>query len=119
MQALPIFMNINQRLCVVIGAGEVAARKVTMLLRAQASVTVYAPEICPTLADLVEAGRIRYQPARFADQQLSGACLVIAATNVSERDLGDALGAAMIGDAVAARNAAMAIYEGRKLARAL
>ena len=48
MQALPIFMNINQRLCVVIGAGEVAARKVTMLLRAQASVTVYAPEICPT-----------------------------------------------------------------------
>ncbi len=81
MQALPIFMNINQRLCVVIGAGEVAARKVTMLLRAQASVTVYAPEICPTLADLVEAGRIRYQQARFADQQLSGACLVIAATN--------------------------------------
>ena len=81
MQALPIFMNINQRLCVVIGAGEVAARKVTMLLRAQASVTVYAPEICPTLADFVEAGRIRYQQARFADQQLSGACLVIAATN--------------------------------------
>jgi uroporphyrin-III C-methyltransferase len=81
MQALPIFMNINQRLCVVIGAGEVAARKVTMLLRAQASVTVYAPEICPTLADLVEAGRIRYKPARFAEQQLSGACMVIAATN--------------------------------------
>jgi len=81
MQALPIFMNISQRLCVVIGAGEVAARKVNMLLRAQASVTVYAPEICPTLADLVEAGRIRYQQARFADEQLSGACLVIAATN--------------------------------------
>lgn len=81
MQALPIFMNISQRLCVVIGAGEVAARKVTMLLRAQASVTVYAPEICPTLADIVETGRIRYQQARFADEQLSGACLVIAATN--------------------------------------
>lgn len=81
MQALPIFMNISQRLCVVIGAGEVAARKVTMLLRAQASVTVYAPEICPTLTDLVEAGRIRYQQARFADHQVSGACLVIAATN--------------------------------------
>ena len=81
MQALPIFMNISQRLCVVIGAGEVAARKVTMLLRAQASVTVYAPEICPTLVDLVEAGRIRYQQACFADEQLSGACLVIAATN--------------------------------------
>jgi NADPH-dependent 2,4-dienoyl-CoA reductase/sulfur reductase-like enzyme len=45
--------------------------------------------------------------------------LVIAATNVSERALGDDLGAPMIGDAVAARNAAMAIYEGRKLAMTL
>jgi uroporphyrin-III C-methyltransferase/precorrin-2 dehydrogenase/sirohydrochlorin ferrochelatase len=81
MQALPIFMNIRHRLCIVIGAGEVAARKVTMLLRAEASVSVYAPEICPSLADLVEAGRIRYQQARFTEKQLSGACLVIAATN--------------------------------------
>ena len=45
--------------------------------------------------------------------------LVIAGTNVSERALGDELGASMIGDAVAARNAAMAIYEGRKLAAML
>ncbi len=42
--------------------------------------------------------------------------LVTATTNVSERSLGDDLQAPMIGDAVAARNAAMAIYEGRKLA---
>ena len=35
------------------------------------------------------------------------------------RALGDELGAPMIGDAVAARNAAMAIYEGRKLAMSL
>jgi hypothetical protein len=35
---------------------------------------------------------------------------------VSEHALGDELNAPTIGDAVAARNAAMAIYEGRKLA---
>lgn len=40
--------------------------------------------------------------------------LVVAATNVSERGLGDELSAPMIGDAVAARTAVMAIYEGRK-----
>lgn len=40
--------------------------------------------------------------------------LVIAATNVSERWLADETGNATIGDATAARTAAMAIYEGRK-----
>jgi NADPH-dependent 2,4-dienoyl-CoA reductase/sulfur reductase-like enzyme len=41
-------------------------------------------------------------------------CLVIAATNVSERWLADETGSATIGDATAARTAAMAIFEGRK-----
>jgi len=59
------------------------------------------------------------QPFGGKPERIAADTLVIAATNVSERDLGDALGAPMIGDAVAARNAAMAIYEGRKLARAL
>jgi 2,4-dienoyl-CoA reductase-like NADH-dependent reductase (Old Yellow Enzyme family)/thioredoxin reductase len=40
--------------------------------------------------------------------------LVIASTNVSERLLADELEIDTIGDATAARNAAMAIYEGRK-----
>jgi 2,4-dienoyl-CoA reductase-like NADH-dependent reductase (Old Yellow Enzyme family)/thioredoxin reductase len=40
--------------------------------------------------------------------------LVIAATNVPERWLADETGSVTIGDATAARTAAMAIYEGRK-----
>ncbi len=40
--------------------------------------------------------------------------LVIAGTNVSERSLSDETGHTTIGDATAARNAAMAIYDGRK-----
>jgi 2,4-dienoyl-CoA reductase-like NADH-dependent reductase (Old Yellow Enzyme family)/thioredoxin reductase len=59
------------------------------------------------------------QPFGGKPERIAADTLVIAATNVSERGLGDALDAPMIGDAVAARNAAMAIYEGRKLARAL
>lgn len=42
--------------------------------------------------------------------------LVVAATNVADHALADELGTATIGDATAARNAAMAIYEGRKWA---
>ena len=52
-------------------------------------------------------------------ERIAADTLVTAATNVSERALGDELGAPAIGDAVAARTAAMAIYEGRKLAMAL
>ena len=52
-------------------------------------------------------------------ERIAADSLVTAATNVSERALSDELGAPAIGDAVAARNAAMAIYEGRKLAMGL
>ena len=52
-------------------------------------------------------------------ERIAADTLVVAATNVAEHALGDELGAAMIGDAVAARNAAMAIYEGRRLAMGL
>jgi 2,4-dienoyl-CoA reductase-like NADH-dependent reductase (Old Yellow Enzyme family)/thioredoxin reductase len=45
--------------------------------------------------------------------------LVVAATNIAERGLGDELGAPTIGDATAARSAVMAIYEGRKLGMSL
>jgi hypothetical protein len=48
-----------------------------------------------------------------APYRLDGDCLVMASTNVSERWLADETGAATIGDATAARTAAMAIYDGR------
>lgn len=81
MQALPIFMNITNRLCVVIGGGEVAARKVTMLLKANAAITLCSPELCHELQDLVNAGKINYINADFEASQLAGACMVIAATD--------------------------------------
>ncbi len=81
MQALPIFINITNRRCVVIGGGDVAARKVTMLLKANAAVVLYAPELCHELSDLVNAEKITHINANFESNQLEGACLVIAATD--------------------------------------
>ncbi len=81
MQALPIFFNIKNRHCVVIGGGDVAMRKVTMLLKAYAAITLYSPEICHELQDLVNAKKLKYVKANFAENQLKGACLVIAATD--------------------------------------
>ncbi len=59
------------------------------------------------------------QTSGGAPARIAGDTLVVAATNVSEHALADELGAPTIGDATAARNAAMAIYEGRKLAMTL
>ena len=52
-------------------------------------------------------------------ERIEADTLVVAATNVPERVLGDELQAPTIGDATAARTAASAIYEGRKLAMEL
>jgi uroporphyrin-III C-methyltransferase / precorrin-2 dehydrogenase / sirohydrochlorin ferrochelatase len=81
MQALPIFFNIKHRLCVVIGGGDVATRKVVMLLKADASVTLVSPTLCQELSLLVEEGKIQYRKSTFEAEQLHGACLVIAATD--------------------------------------
>ena len=56
------------------------------------------------------------QPFGGSPEKIKADSLVVAATNVSQRSISDELGAPSIGDATAARNAAMAIYEGRKLA---
>jgi uroporphyrin-III C-methyltransferase/precorrin-2 dehydrogenase/sirohydrochlorin ferrochelatase len=81
MQALPIFINITHRLCVVIGGGEVASRKVAALLKANAAVTVVSPEIDAELQSLSDERKIQYIPSVYAPAQLQGACLVIAATD--------------------------------------
>lgn len=81
MQALPIFFNIQHRPCVVIGGGDVATRKVTMLLKANADVTVISPELCVELQTLAGEGKIRHAAETFSPEQLANACLVIAATD--------------------------------------
>ena len=81
MQALPIFFNIKNRLCVVIGGGDVAMRKVSMLLKASAAITLYSPDICHELQDLVNAKKITYKAEKFEENQLQGACMVIATTD--------------------------------------
>lgn len=81
MESLPIFMRIKGARCLVVGGGDVATRKVAMLLKAEAAVEVVAPEICDSLKAQASAGEIDYRPAVFEPSQLNGVVLVIAATN--------------------------------------
>lgn len=84
MDFLPIFLNIKGARCIVVGGGAVAARKVGLLAGCGAQVAVVAPELGETLAAEKAAGRIEHIAARFADDHLGGASLVIAATGDPE-----------------------------------
>lgn len=81
MDSLPIFMKIKGARCVVVGGGEVALRKVTMLLKADAAVEIVSPTLCEALADLVKSGVIQHLQTAFDQSHLNGATLVIAATD--------------------------------------
>ena len=78
---------------VVIGGGQVAARKVEDLLAAQARVTVVATDSCEAIRELAEAGRIALRLRPYAKDDLAGAFVAIAATGdeeVNRRVAGDA-----------------------------
>jgi uroporphyrin-III C-methyltransferase/precorrin-2 dehydrogenase/sirohydrochlorin ferrochelatase len=81
MELLPISLVVKGRPCVVVGGGEVAARKVEMLRRAQAHVTVIAPDLGENLKTLTQRGEIEHRAERFAPADLDDAMLVIAATD--------------------------------------
>jgi uroporphyrin-III C-methyltransferase/precorrin-2 dehydrogenase/sirohydrochlorin ferrochelatase len=81
MDFFPIFMDVKGKPCLVVGGGEVAARKVGMLLQSGGKVTVVAPDLCETVQALADEGEIAYRKERFQPGHLDNAVLVIAATN--------------------------------------
>ena len=81
MDYLPLFLDVRERLILVVGGGPVAARKVDLLLRANARVRVVAPVLCDELAAFRDAGRLDYRPVPFSSPQLDGTQLAIAATD--------------------------------------
>jgi uroporphyrin-III C-methyltransferase/precorrin-2 dehydrogenase/sirohydrochlorin ferrochelatase len=81
MDYLPVFIDVRDRLVVVIGGGVVAMRKVEHLLKAHARVRVVAPALDSELAAFRELGRIEYRPVPFSPPQLDGAALVVSATD--------------------------------------
>lgn len=75
-----MFMNLENRRCVVVGGGEVADRKARKLLQARADVIVVSPEVKPGIESVaVETHRREYEPG-----DLSGAFLAFAATDSRE-----------------------------------
>lgn len=81
MDFLPIFIDIKNRNCLVVGGGEVATRKISMLLKAGAKITVIAPELDTGLSELLQQGIIIHRAEVFHAGHLDNVVLVIAATD--------------------------------------
>ena len=84
MKTYPIFAVIADRPCLVVGGGAVGERKVLDLMAAGARVTVVSRTLTPELAALADRGKIVYLPGDFAESQVEGMALVMAATDDPE-----------------------------------
>ncbi len=88
MATLPIFLELRDRPCLVIGAGEVAFRKASALVAGGAKVTVVSPRLSAGIERLVRLGKVAWRPHRFQPNDLKGVELAVAATSdqpVNER----------------------------------
>lgn len=81
MDYLPLFADLKQRPVLIVGSGEVAARKIELLHRAGAQVWVVAQTLSSELEQQYQDGRIHWLAQDFLPEQLDNVFLVIAATN--------------------------------------
>jgi uroporphyrin-III C-methyltransferase / precorrin-2 dehydrogenase / sirohydrochlorin ferrochelatase len=80
----PVFFNLKGQDCLVVGAGDIAARKIELLSRAGAKITVIAREIGAAVASMQTSHPLTLLQASFAPSDLHQFRLIISATNDNE-----------------------------------
>ncbi len=81
MKYFPVFFDIQDKRCLVVGGGDVAARKVSLMFRAGARVVVVSPQLCESLQVRVANGDIEHHARDFVDSDLDACALIVAATD--------------------------------------
>ena len=81
MTLFPMFMKLEGRSCLVVGAGPVGLPKIGSLIAAGASVRVVALRATDAVAEWAKAGTITWEARAFNVADLNETFLVIAATN--------------------------------------
>ncbi|MGB8706674.1 MAG: bifunctional precorrin-2 dehydrogenase/sirohydrochlorin ferrochelatase [Dehalococcoidia bacterium] len=77
----PILLNIQGKKCLVVGGGEVALRKVQMLVEHGANVEIVSPTFCPELNQLVKDVTIQTIHRDYETEDLNDVFLAVAATD--------------------------------------
>ncbi len=81
MSMLPIFLNLNGRRCLLVGAGTVALEKIGSLLKTGLDLTIIAHRARPEVEQLAAEGRVTWHRRKFQLSDLDGKFLVITATD--------------------------------------
>ena len=81
MDYFPVFLDLKNRLCLLIGGGEVATRKGRMLAKAGARLRIVAPEISVELRELAEKNQGELHEREYLSSDLRDCVLAIAATD--------------------------------------
>lgn len=86
MKYFPAFLDLKGQPCLVVGGGEPATRKVRLLLKAGAKVTLAAPKVVTEIADLAAEGALNLVQRGFVAGDVRGRRAVIGATGLDEVD---------------------------------
>jgi uroporphyrin-III C-methyltransferase/precorrin-2 dehydrogenase/sirohydrochlorin ferrochelatase len=110
MDYFPIFLRLTDQPVVVIGGGEVAARKALLLARAGAVITIVAPTLCESLQQRLQRREVQHRAEEFRPEHLDGARLVVAATDVQSVN-------AWVSRSAEARHIPVNVVDDRELSR--
>ena len=77
----PLFLKLENRPCLVVGAGTIAEGKIAGLLEAEARVRVVAPEATPQVQSWAQEKKLQWQQRNYEPSDLQGMFLVVAATS--------------------------------------
>jgi len=83
MEHLPIFINIKQKPTLVVGGGDIALRKINLLLKAKAKVDCLSPLFCEDINTLFKDGYIKLIKKSFEQADIKDYSVIIAATDDS------------------------------------
>ncbi len=81
MPLFPIFLKLEGRQCLVVGAGGIAEGKIEGLLDTGARLTVVAPQATEKIRDWSRAKKLDYHPRPFEPSDLDNMFLVVASTD--------------------------------------
>ena len=84
----PVYLDVRDRRCVIVGGGQIAEGKVAALLESGAQVCIISPDVTGEIQGMADAGMISLEKREYRDGDLQGAFIAIAATddsNLNER----------------------------------
>ncbi|WP_218398096.1 siroheme synthase CysG [Alteromonas lipotrueae] len=84
MDYFPLFLDARSLRCLIVGAGEVAARKLELIMKTPATITVVAPWACDTVKRLAKNEKVTLIEREFIDSDLTDKDMVFIATDKSE-----------------------------------